>query len=145
MSKQNYRNHIRYYTPHHFVLYPVLMIAIAACAINVLYDVERRGIWVALMAVFIIITWLAFMLRQHYAFVNQNRVVRLELRFRYYLLTHQRLEPLEQVLSFRQLAALRFASDEELPTLVQLAVDKNLSPEEIKKSIKNWLPDDMRV
>ena len=85
------------------------------------------------------------MLRQHYALNNQNRIVRLEMRFRYYTLTHERLEPLEINLSFGQLAALRFASDEELPTLVQRALKENLSPKDIKKSIRVWLPDHMRV
>ena len=69
----------------------------------------------------------------------------MELRFRYYVITGKRLEPLETKLSFSQLAALRFASDEELPGLVDRAVTENLSPIRIKKSIVNWLPDMMRV
>jgi hypothetical protein len=67
------------------------------------------------------------------------------MRFRYYALTQQRLELLEDKLSFGQIAALRFASDEELPALVKRTVSENLSPGDIKKSIKNWLPDHMRV
>ena len=85
------------------------------------------------------------MLRQHYALGNQNRIVRLELRFRYYIITGKRLEPLECRLNFSQLAALRFASDEELPALVERAVKENLGGRQIKKSIRNWLPDHMRV
>jgi len=69
----------------------------------------------------------------------------MEMRFRYYVLTQQRLEDVEQKLSFGQVAALRFASDEELPALLKRAVDENLSPDAIKKSIKNWVADDMRV
>jgi len=85
------------------------------------------------------------MLRQHYALGNQNRIVRLEMRLRYYQLTQKRFEPLEQQLSFSQIAALRFASDEELPDLVLRAVNESLSPNDIKKAIKNWTPDYMRV
>jgi Family of unknown function (DUF6526) len=84
-------------------------------------------------------------LRQHYALGNQNRIVRMELRFRYYLITGKRLEPLESGLRFSQLAALRFASDEELPALTERAVKENLSARQIKKSILYWLPDHMRV
>ena len=85
------------------------------------------------------------MLRQHYALGNQNRIVRLEMRLRYYLLTQKRFEPLEEQLSFNQIAALRFASDEELPDLIRRTINESLSPKEIKKAIKNWTPDYMRV
>jgi len=99
----------------------------------------------AISGLLILIAWLSFMMRQHYALNNQNRIVRLELRFRYYVLTGKRLEPIEQKLSFGQLAALRFASDEELPALIERAVNENLSSDAIKKSIKNWQADNMRV
>jgi hypothetical protein len=95
--------------------------------------------------IFIFLGWSAFMFRQHYALGNQNRIVRLELRFRYYLITGKRLETLESKLSFSQLAALRFAPDEELPALIDRALKENLSARQIKKSIINWFPDYMRV
>jgi len=85
------------------------------------------------------------MLRQHYALGNQNRIVRLEMRLRYYQLTQKRFEPLEQQLSFNQIAALRFASDEELIELIRRAINESLSPKDIKKAIQNWTPDYMRV
>jgi hypothetical protein len=44
-----------------------------------------------------------------------------------------------------QVFALRFASDEELPALVQRALNEHLTPDDIKKAVKNWLPDYMRV
>jgi hypothetical protein len=85
------------------------------------------------------------MLRQHYALGNQNRIIRLEMRLRFYQLTNKRFDPLEQNLSFGQIASLRFASDEELPELIEKAINQNLSPKEIKKSIKNWQADYMRA
>ena len=69
----------------------------------------------------------------------------MELRLRYYQLTQKRLEVIESRLTFSQMAALRFAPDEELPLLIEHALNNNLSSREIKKSIKNWLPDTMRV
>jgi hypothetical protein len=60
-------------------------------------------------------------------------------------ITGKRLELYESKLSFGQLAALRFASDEELNTLVDRSVNENLSPRQIKNSIVHWLPDQMRV
>ena len=85
------------------------------------------------------------MLRQHYALGNQNRIVRLEMRLRYYQLTGKRFEPLEQQLLFGQIAALRFASDEELLPLIDRTLKENLSAKQIKQSVVNWQADDMRV
>jgi hypothetical protein len=145
MKKQSYENHVRYYPPHHFVFYPVLMI-LMGLSIHYIFKYEDQSlIWTFITLTLFMVGFVAFMLRQHYALNNQNRIVRMELRFRYYVLTQQRLENFESQLSEGQIFALRFASDEELPGLVKRAVDENLSADTIKKSIKNWLPDHMRV
>ena len=96
-------------------------------------------------AVVVLIVWLALMVRQHYALGNQNRTVRLEMRLRYYILTGKRFEQIEQQLQFKQIAALRFASDEELPALIDKTIQEKLKPDEIKRKIVNWLADEMRV
>ena len=145
MARQNYSNHIRFYPPHHFVLLPLAGILTGVSASFIFVYRERWLEWLGLTLAFLLVTSTLFMLRQHYALGNQNRIVRLELRLRYYQLTGQRLEPLEQRLSFGQLAALRFAPDEELPALMDRALQENLAPTEIKKAIKNWLPDEMRL
>jgi Family of unknown function (DUF6526) len=145
MTRQNFANHVRYYPVQHFIFYPLLLIAIAASVNACIYHPEQREIWGAVITIFFFIGWVSFMLRQHYALGNQDRIVRLELRFRFYVLTGKRLERLESSLSFRQLAALRFASDEELPAMVERAIKENLGAREIKKSIVHWLPDHMRV
>ena len=146
MKQQDYRNHIRYYTPHHFIFYPVVLVLMLVVGYGAMNDEPaHRWLWLMAGALTLLVCWLAYMMRQHYALTLQNRLVRLEMRFRYYALTGRRLEPLEQQLSFGQLAALRFASDEELPALLQRALDERLSPRDIKKSIREWLPDHMRV
>jgi hypothetical protein len=145
MRKQNFKNHEKYYPPHHFIFYPLLLAVIVATVYKYVHHPDQRDIWAALIAGFILIGWASFMMRQHYSLGNQDRIVRLELRFRYFLVTGHRLEPLEEQLSFRQLAALRFASDEQLASLTERAVREKLSPREIKKSVLHWLPDTMRV
>lgn len=145
MKEQNFSNHARYYTPHHFIFYPAMLIFIV-CAVRFAYKYPDRSLeWFAIAIVLAMITWLSFMMRQHYALNNQNRIVRLEMRLRYHQLTHEKLENLESQLTFGQIAALRFASDDELPALMRRTLAEHLSPKDIKRSIRNWVPDHMRV
>lgn len=143
--KQDYKNHVRYYTPHHFIFYPLALVGLVMAIRGVMNHQEDPWEWIMITALWIMMIWLALMLRQHYALTIQNRVVRMEMRFRYYTLTQQRLEPLEPQLGLGRIAALRFASDDELPGLLKRALAENLSSNDIKKSISNWVADDMRV
>jgi len=145
MAIQNFQNHVRYYTSHHFIFYPLLLIALFASVVAYSHHPEQHEVWIAIIAIFIFVGWSSFMMRQHYALGTQDRIVRLELRFRYYVMTGKRLELLESKLSVSQLAALRFASDEELVALVERTLKENLSGWQIKNSIVHWLPDHMRV
>jgi hypothetical protein len=142
---QDYNNHVRWYPPHHFVFYPLMM---ALFTVAVYSAIEREGdrlVWIFFAIIIAIITWVAFMLRQHYALTLQNRIVLTEIRYRYFVITGERLELLEDKLSEGQLFALRFAPDNELQKLTERAVRENLSPDAIKKAIKNWRPDHRRV
>jgi hypothetical protein len=145
METQNYKNHIRYYPAHHFVFYPVVIVLFTACIIGLCRSTEQHLLWIVLAAITVTLGWLSFMMRQHYSLGNQNRIARLELRFRYYLLTHKRFEEVERQLSLSQILALRFASDEELEALTEKAIREKLSPDAIKRSVKNWTPDYMRL
>lgn len=145
MEAQHYKNHVRYFPPHHFVFYPGILILLGISIYFSLNSGEMAPIWIFLTVLTALIGFLSYLLRQHYALTVQNRVVRLELRFRYYLVTQQRFELIESQLTKSQLYALRFASDEELPYLVMRAMNENLSADEIKKAIMHWIPDHMRV
>lgn len=85
------------------------------------------------------------MLRQHYALGNQNRIVRLEFKLRYFELFGKSSDEVESKLSFGQLSALRFAYDDEFKVLLDKAIQQNISGDEIKKSITNWKADNHRV
>ena len=141
MKKQDYSNHRKSYPLHHFIFYPLLGASIFWTLSNIRKEPDNSTLWLGLTIVLLFIGLLSFMVRQHYGLKNQDRIARLELRLRYYQLTHKRLEELENKLSMKQLLALRFASDEELPMLIQKTIERNISPDEIKRSIKNWLPD----
>ena len=145
MKKQDFSNHTRFWYPHHFIFYPVILVALIFGIRNAITDEEHSSIWIAFSIVIFLIGWLSFMTRQHYGLMNQNRIVRLEMRLRYFQLSKERFEPIEKQLSFSQLAALRFAADGELIQLVKRTLNEHLSPTDIKKSIVNWEPDYMRV
>ena len=144
MEKQSFKNHIRYYVPHHFVYYPIIMLFLAF-SVYFIFTSEDKLIWTFISAIFVVLFCLAFMLRQHYALTLQNRMVRLELRYRYFSLTGKRLEDFKNQLKEDQLFALRFAPDEELIELIERTLLENLSGTEIKKGIIHWKGDYERV
>lgn len=142
--KQSYDNYIRYYMPHHFVFYPVATV-LFGMAVYFSFARPETALWLFIAAIIGLVTWVSYMMRQHYALTLQNRIVRLELRYRYFSLTGNRLEEFEDEMRDSQLFALRFAPDEEFVTLVQRARDEKIGGEKIKKSIVNWKGDYSRV
>jgi hypothetical protein len=71
----------------------------------------------------------------------QDRIIRLEMRVRgASLLTADEQRLLGQ-LTIKQVAALRFASDAELPALLERAVREKLTPADIKRAVTVWTPD----
>ena len=145
MKKQDVRNHVRYYVPHHFVFYPLLFALILVSIVYALKNAEDSLSWKLFALTLCLTGWLSYMMRQHYSLTLQNRIVRLEMRLRYYQLTGKRFEEVEPALSFSQIAALRFSADDEFQSLLNKAISDKLSPAEIKKQIRNWNPDHMRV
>src|ERR1700712_3340974 len=107
MPNQQYSNHVRYYVPHHFIFYPVVLCMLIICLKNFFAHSGNDIEWLMMVMLTFISGWLSFMMRQHYALINQNRTVRLEMRLRYYELTQKRFASLEKQLRFNQIAALR--------------------------------------
>jgi hypothetical protein len=75
----------------------------------------------------------------------QDRIIKLEMRVR-----TASLLPAEQhralfALDNKRIAALRFASDEELPALVDRTIRESLKPNDIKRAVRNWVPDSDRT
>lgn len=145
MKTQNYQNHRKFYAPHHFILLPILMILEIFGILKIFTDELNQLIWILFSIVIFLIFYVAFMLRQHYALGNQNRIIRLEFKQRYFEIFGKRSDEIAEKLSFGQIAALRFAYDEEFKSLLQKSLNENLKSDEIKKSITNWRPDFHRV
>ncbi|GAA3746336.1 hypothetical protein GCM10022422_33340 [Flavobacterium ginsengisoli] len=144
MKIQTYYNHIRFYTPHHFIYYPVLILFLVA-SVYLAITTEDHLIWGFISVAFVFLFAVAYMLRQHYALTLQNRIVRLEMRYRYFTLTGKRFEEFEYKLTDDQIFALRFAPDNELVPLVEDVLKNNLTGNAIKKAIVHWKADYHRV
>lgn len=145
MSQQNYKNHARYYAPHHFVFLPLTGFMLVWGLVNAYRYEGQRIEWLLFSLLSFCILYLALMLRQHYALGNQDRIVRLEFRLRYFELYGESSRTIESKLAFGQIAALRFADDSEFKALLEQALQQNLTGDDIKKRIKNWQADTMRV
>ncbi|MCX8523013.1 DUF6526 family protein [Chryseobacterium formosus] len=145
MGTQNYNNHRKYYLPHHFVYLPLLLVLEVFGIYKTFSDSEDQIVWILFSVIIFLIFYLAIMIRQHYALELQNRLVRLEFKQRYFELFNKRSDEVEEKLTFGQIAALRFAYDDEFKELLEKALHENISGDQIKKSIKNWRADLHRI
>lgn len=100
------------------------------------------SIWVVVLSLTLIII---FFKTRLYPLKVQDRIIRLEERLRMDALLPEQLRKRIPELTEDQLIALRFASDEELSSLVELTLDKQLNRKQIKERIQNWRPDHYRI
>lgn len=141
-TPQTYATHRRLDPAYHYVL-AALLLGLTVLAVRDVIRIHdlRAYQQLALVAALFI---MAFKLRA-YPLKAQDRLIRLEEQLRIRALLPQTLADRAQALRPGQLVALRFASDEELPALVQQALDEHLSSEAIKQRIKSWRGDGFRV
>jgi len=144
MKEQNYANHARYVTGFHFVLLPVIFLCTLASFVNIWMQLSAgENIFSAILISLLFICCLsgAFFTRR-FATNLQDRAIRAQETLRYFILTRN---PLDKRITPAQIIALRFASDDEFVTLAERAANEELTPDEIKKEIKQWRADYHRV
>lgn len=140
MNNQNFKNHQRFHAPFHYVLSLLLIVTLVGVIINLVK--EGLGFTGILFLLIVVILSIMFFLIRTYPLKAQDRAIRAEENLRHFVLTGKLLD---SKLTIGQIIALRFADDSEFPELSQKAVSQNLSPTDIKKSIKNWKADFYRV
>ncbi len=145
MESQNYKNHRKFYPPHHFIYLPLLLILLGTGIYKSMDDEQNLLLWILFSVTVFLILFLAIMVRQHYAIGLQNRMVRLEFKQRYFEIFGQRSDDIEEKITFSQVAALRFAYDDEFKILLEKALRENTSGDDIKKSITRWRGDYYRI
>ena len=144
MAEQNFANHVRMVPGYHFFVMPVM-------ALNFGWSIYRLKaanfsldafVGVLVAAAFVALTLYA----RIFALAVQNRVIRLEERMRLERLLPDDLKPRIAELSCRQLIAMRFAGDAELPALARKVLTDNIQEgKTIKRMVQNWRPDYLRA
>jgi hypothetical protein len=140
---QNLATHTRYVPAFHFFALPVLLINMFVVAIYFWSAPSFATGWALLVAIALAvgISWSRFMpLRA------QDRIIRLEERTRLERVLPADLRSRIGELTERQLIAIRFAPDAEVPDLTRRTLNGELkSPGDIKRAIQNWRGDYFRV
>lgn len=142
-SGQTYKTHVRFFPPFHFFVAPVLLINVFVTGWLLYRAPSGLGVWQLIVAAALLMT--AFVARVMVLAV-QDRVIRLEMRLRLLGVLPPDLQPRISELTYRQLVAMRFASDAELTELVREVLEGKLATsKEIKQRVKNWQADWLRA
>jgi hypothetical protein len=141
---QSYKNHAQIVPLYHRVLALLLLSILIGSIVNLTEswgDSTRFYSASLIVALTIAVMILAFVARM-FPLKAQDRAIRAEEQLRHYVLTGRLLDTR---LTMRQIVALRFAPDAEFVALAQRAADQSLSPDAIKREVKQWRADTYRV
>jgi hypothetical protein len=141
-TAQRFSNHAKYDPAFHFFLVPLMGVNIVSALIHLIRHPGLGSFWWLILAIAGLV---AVGRIRFYALRVQDRVIRLEERLRMMSVLPEPLRARIGELTDKQLIGLRFASDQELPGLVQRALDEKLSLADIKKSVTSWRPDYSRI
>jgi hypothetical protein len=142
-QKQSFEKHAQWTPIYHFVASP-LVAFYAVYKITQFFKAPGSATaWEAAFAIGVMATvWSARIM----ALTVQNRVIRLEMRLRLREVLNADLAKRIPELTTRQLIALRFASDAELPNLVERTLKGEFpTGKAIKAAVKDWQSDYLRA
>jgi len=140
---QSFKNHTKLVPLYHFVTLPILLVN---SIWTIVQAVRRPGADTIIAALVGVALILLALLARTFALRVQDRVIRLEMRLRLRELLPPDLVPRIGELRPRQLVALRFAGDRELPALVRRVLDERLQDAKaIKQMITEWQGDHLRA
>jgi uncharacterized protein DUF6526 len=141
--EQSYRKHARWLPLFHFFVIPVLAVNVLASAWRLIQIPGLATVYGVVFAVALL--GLGFLSRTQ-ALTVQDRLIRLEMRLKLRQLLPPDLQPRINDLTHRQMVALRFASDAELPELIREVLAGRLTTsKDIKMRVKTWQSDWLRA
>lgn len=137
-SPQTFRNHAHRPTP------TIIGLVLATTALGIFVSRVLKGdhssVMLGLLALVGAVLMLLVMSRV-YITKLQDRIIRLEMRVRCAVLLTPEQQRMLSSLPIKHVAALRFASDAELPALLERAVREKLPPSNIKRGVAAWAAD----
>lgn len=142
MNEQNFKNHAKYVFGYHVIGGLGILVLIIGSLVNLFTSTSENIYSASLICLMAVLLLLVASYARTFPLRAQDRAIRAEENLRYYVLTGKLL-PRE--LKISQIIALRFASDDELVSLVDRSLHEKLTGKEIKRSIKNWRADHYRV
>ena len=141
---QDFKSHRRFDPLWHYVGALIVLLGFIAAIVHAVRHPERYLNWFAVVYTLGIL--LAVARARAQTLIVQDRVIRLEMRLRLKDVLPAALAARIGELSVGQLVGLRFASDAELPALVERCLSGQLADREaVKKEIKNWQADWLRA
>jgi hypothetical protein len=141
-SVQTYGSHARFLPPWHFFVFPVLLIN---AVVQIVAMVKAPSLSTGWHAVVGIALALGIFFSRFMPLRVQDRLIRLEETIRLQRLLPGRGADIEK-LSLGQLIGLRFASDQELPHLLdRIRAGELVSRSDVKRAVQHWRSDHLRV
>lgn len=139
MATQSYESH-RHNPTLTGIAFLFLMLAGVGFALR-WFGTGGRGMFAVGLASLMASVLVLVVISRNYTTRLQDRIIKLEMKVRLAQLLAPSAKATAARLTKPQLIALRFASDEELPGLVDRADREHLTPDQIKGAIKSWVPD----
>ncbi len=140
---QTYANHTRWLPPYHFFLAPLMLINLIFWIVRMYQVPNWNHGWMILLSIGLVALTL---LARTQALTVQDRLIRLEENLRFEKVLSAELAEKAAELKTGDIIGLRFASDEELPDLVERTLNGEFEkPKDIKLAIKNWRGDYLRT
>lgn len=141
MTAQSYERHGHHPVPTYVAsVFTLLALILLSGALLFGWRTFQVGVFSLALAVATLVA-----MSRGYIVRLQDRIILLEMKVRGAELLTPEQEARLASLDKRQVIALRFASDVELADLVDRTAREKLTPDQIKRAVKNWRPDYLRT
>lgn len=142
-QKQSFQSHARWFPIYHYFASPVTAIYAVYAITHAVREPSKatliHAVWAAAISAGVVAARVM-------AITVQNRLIRLEMRLRMKEVLPAELAARAKALTVRQLIALRFAGDAELPALVERTLKGEFATgKDIKAAITDWQQDFLRA
>jgi hypothetical protein len=142
-TTQSYANHRRVFPLYHLFALPVLLAHVGVTLVGAVRAPSPWTFWMVLVALGLVGAAVA---NRASALIVQNRVIGLEMRLRLATVLPVELGQRIPELHMKQLVGLRYASDAELPGLVERCLRGELrTADAVKRAVRQWRPDYVRA